>query len=81
MATPGSSWGSESDGFFKVILRDINPDMVTTWGESEAFGDSEKFSSLVEVARCVSCWNGSTELVLLRYLVETYSKEPQRRTQ
>ena len=43
------SWGSGSDHFFKILLRDINPDMVAAWKDPEAFGDRERFDGLVEV--------------------------------
>jgi hypothetical protein len=43
-----SDWSPSSDLFFKVILRDFNPDMVAAWQDPKAFGDS-KFTDLVEV--------------------------------
>ena len=43
-----SDWSPSSDLFFKVILRDFNPDMVTAWQDPKVFGDS-KFAELVEV--------------------------------
>ena len=47
-----SDWGPSSDHFFKILLRDLNPDMVAAWKDPEAFGD-DKFTDLVEV-RCVT---------------------------
>ena len=43
------SWGPSSDHFFKILLRDINPDVVAAWKNPEAFGDSERFDGLMEV--------------------------------
>ena len=36
-----------------MVLRDINPDMVAAWKDSEAFGE-QKFASLVEVSQLAS---------------------------
>jgi hypothetical protein len=44
-----SDWSPSSDLFFKVILRDFNPDMVAAWQDPKAFGDS-KFTELVEIS-------------------------------
>lgn len=45
-----SNWGPSSDHFFKILLRDVNPEMVAAWMDLEAFGD-DKFADLVEVRR------------------------------
>lgn len=42
------NWNASNDLFFKVLLRDVNPDMVAAWQDPEAFGD--KFTDLVEVS-------------------------------
>lgn len=42
------NWNASNDLFFKVLLRDVNPDMVAAWQDSEAFGE-DKFTDLVEV--------------------------------
>ena len=43
-------WGPSNDHFFKVLLRDLNLDMVAAWKDPEAFGDGDiKFRDLVEV--------------------------------
>ena len=42
-------WGPSNDHFFKILLRDLNPDMVAAWKDVEAFGDGNKFTDLVEV--------------------------------
>ena len=70
------SWGPSSDHFFKILLRDINPDMVAAWRSSEAFGES--FSGLVEVAaEPTNCMYCSRKSLLFRPHVVIYSKELQ----
>ena len=40
--------GKEEGPGFKLLLRDINPEMVKAWEAEEAFGE-DKFQDLVEV--------------------------------
>ena len=42
-------WAPSNELFFKVLLRDINSDMVAAWEDGEAFGE-EKYRELVEVS-------------------------------
>ena len=44
------NWSPSNELFFKVLLRDHNPDMVAAWQDPEAFGDG-KYTDLVEVRR------------------------------
>jgi hypothetical protein len=69
------SWGSGSDHLFKIILRDINPDMVAAWKDPEAFGDRERFDGLVEIS-CGDIFEGAPAadaIVSLKILVLTFS--------
>lgn len=73
------NWNASNDLFFKVVLRDVNPDMVAAWQDSEAFGE-DKFTDLVEVRSSsqVHCSLVHTKnLILIRSLVETSLKVPQ----
>ena len=65
-----SVWSPSSDLFFKIILRDFNPDMVAAWQDPKAFGDT-KFTELVEVRypMSIDMYTGSEEL--LASLVES----------
>ena len=56
MASDSLNWSPSSDLFFKVLLRDLNPDMVAAWQDPQAFGD-DKFTNLVEV-RLTCCVMG-----------------------
>ena len=49
---------SEVDFGFKVILRDINEDMVAAWGGEDGFG-LDTFKDLVEVRPSGLCCDGS----------------------
>lgn len=48
MASGTLNWSPSNDLFFKVLLRDISPDMVAAWQDPEVFGE-DKFTDLVEV--------------------------------
>lgn len=48
MASGSLNWSPSNDLFFKVLLRDINSDMVAAWQDPEVFGE-DKFTDLVEV--------------------------------
>ena len=68
------NWNASNDLFFKVLLRDVNPDMVAAWQDSEGFGE-DKFTDLVEV-RPSSRDHCSLvhSLILIRSLVGTSLK-------
>ena len=46
-------WGPSHDLFFKVLLRDINSDLVAAWKDAEVFGE-EKYGELVEVSEAIA---------------------------
>ena len=47
-------WGPSHNLFFKVLLRDINSDLVAAWKDAEVFGE-EKYGELVEVSEAAFC--------------------------
>ena len=56
------NWSPSNELFFKVLLRDLNPDMVAAWQDPEAFGDG-KYTDLVEVRRRKLVTDGQLVLI------------------